>query len=111
MTWHENSFQPEGCSHSIDTDAVTLGAGSQYGEVLLEANSRNQYVLAAGAEYVGIGGHLTGGGHAGLSAYYGLAADNALEFEIVTPGGEILTINECQNQDLFWATRGVSFSF
>jgi hypothetical protein len=27
---------------------------------------------------------------------------------VVTPGGEILTLNECQNQDLFWAIRGVS---
>jgi FAD/FMN-containing dehydrogenase len=110
MRWHENSFQPQGCHYSIDTAAVTLGAGSQYGEVLLEASLRNQDVLAAGDAYVGVGGHLTRGGHASLSAYYGLAADNALEFEIVTPGGEILTINECQNQDLFWATRGVSFS-
>lgn len=85
-----------------------MGAGSQYGEIEYEAILRNLYVLAAGDEYIGFGGHITGGGHAALSAYYGLAADNALEFEIVTPGGEILTINECQNQDLFWATRGVS---
>lgn len=27
--------------------------------------------------------------------------------EIVTPQGEILTLNECQNTDLFWAMRGV----
>lgn len=27
---------------------------------------------------------------------------------MVTPGGELLTINEDQNRDLFWAMRGVS---
>jgi hypothetical protein len=37
-----------------------------------------------------------------------MGADQVLEMEIVTPRGEILTINECQNQDLFWAMRGVS---
>jgi hypothetical protein len=36
-----------------------------------------------------------------------MAADNVLEMEVVSPGGEILTVNECQNQDLFWALRGV----
>lgn len=40
-----------------------------------------------------------------------MAADQVLEMEIVTPGGDILTINECQNEDLFWAMRGVSNSF
>jgi hypothetical protein len=28
--------------------------------------------------------------------------------EIVSASGDILTINECQNRDLFWAMRGVS---
>ena len=37
-----------------------------------------------------------------------MAADHVLEMEIVSPGGNILTLNECQNQDLFWAMRGVS---
>ena len=37
--------------------------------------------------------------------------DQVLEMEIVTPGGHILTIDECQNEDLFWAMRGVSAMF
>ena len=45
-----------------------------------------------------------------LAARYGLGADNVLEMDMVTPGGELLTINEDQNRDLFWAMRGVSVS-
>ena len=60
---------------------------------------------------VGVGGYLTGGGHSALSATYGLAADQVLEMEMVTPGGDILTLNECQNEDLFWAMRGVCRCF
>jgi len=63
--------------------------------------------LSAGEDSVGYGGYITGGGHGALANLHGLAADNVLEMEIVTPKGDLLTINECQNQDLFWAMRGV----
>jgi FAD/FMN-containing dehydrogenase len=26
--------------------------------------------------------------------------------DIVTPNGDLVTANECQNKDLFWAIRG-----
>jgi FAD/FMN-containing dehydrogenase len=78
-----------------------------------ELNSRahlfNLTIVSGGAETVGIGGFLTGGGHSALSSTFGMAADQVLETEVVTPSGEILIINECQNSDLFWAFRGVSF--
>jgi FAD/FMN-containing dehydrogenase len=74
----------------------------------LQASLRKLTIVAGGSETVGPGGYLTGGGHGALSATYGMGADQVLEMEIVTPRGEILTINECQNQDLFWAMRGVS---
>jgi FAD/FMN-containing dehydrogenase len=73
----------------------------------LQASLRNLTIVAGGSETVGIGGYLTGGGHGALRATYGMEADQVLEMEVVTPGGDILTINECQNQYLFWAMRGV----
>ena len=79
----------------------------RFGEMDLQSSLRNLTIVAGGSETVGIGGCLTGGGHGALSATYGMGADQALEMEIVTPGGKFLTINECQNQDLFWAMRGV----
>jgi FAD/FMN-containing dehydrogenase len=77
-------------------------------EINYEAHLRNLMVVSGGGGTVGLGGFLTGGGHSALSSTYGLAADQVLEMEMVTPSGEILTINECQNTDLFWAMRGVS---
>ncbi|KJX92272.1 hypothetical protein TI39_contig5879g00002 [Zymoseptoria brevis] len=32
--------------------------------------------------------------------------DNTVEFVVATADGEVRTINECNNLDLFWATRG-----
>ncbi len=57
---------------------------------------------------VGLGGYLTGAGHSLISGHYGLAADNILEFEVVTPSGDIKTVNQCLNCDIFFAFRGVS---
>lgn len=51
-------------------------------------------------------GSLTGGGHGYLTATYGMRADNLLEATIMTSNGTLMTINPCQNPDLFFATRG-----
>jgi FAD/FMN-containing dehydrogenase len=80
-------------------------------DVNLAASKEDLYILSGGSMSVSYGGYLTGGGHAALSSTYGMAADSVLELEIVSAKGDLMTINECQNQDLFWATRGVSFSF
>lgn len=80
------------------------------GEVNLATHQAGLYILAGGSPTVSYGGYLTGGGHAALATTFGMAADSVLELEIVSPSGEFLTLNECQNQDLFWATRGVCLS-
>jgi hypothetical protein len=105
LTFHDG-FKPEGCKKTIDTSAVTVAAGVPMLQVDEQAHLRNLTIVGGGAGTVGIGGYLTGGGHSALSSTYGLAADQVLEMDIVTPGGDILTINECQNNDLFWAMRG-----
>jgi FAD/FMN-containing dehydrogenase len=78
-------------------------------EIDYEAHLRNLTIVSGGAGTVGVGGYLTGGGHGALSSTYGLGADQVYEIEMVTPGGDIVTVNECQNTDLFWAMRGVSY--
>jgi hypothetical protein len=55
---------------------------------------------------VGIAGWATSGGHGWLTSSYGQGADNIYEVEIVTPTGDILIANECQNSDIYWATAG-----
>ena len=109
--WFHDDFKPKGCKHKIDNSAVTVAAGVPMIEIDEQAHLRNLTIVGGGGGTVGIGGYLTGGGHSAVSSTYGLAADQVLEMEIVTPGGDILTINECQNEDLFWAMRGVSAKF
>lgn len=65
-------------------------------------------VVGGDVPTVGIIGLLTGGGYGPLSSTYCLAADAALEFDIVTADGKLLTVSECQHTDLFFALRGLS---
>jgi FAD/FMN-containing dehydrogenase len=103
-----HAFKPQGCKHSIDTAAVTFGAGTQMGDLNAAVNAKGLNIVSGGQHGVSYGGYASGGGHSALGPTYGMAADNILELEIVSPGGDVLTINECQHQDLFWAMRGVS---
>lgn len=105
---HE-AFKPKGCNFTIDSPAVTVGGGSQLGLIQDELDKINRTIVGGNSKTVSVGGYLTAGGHSILAPRYGLGADSVLELEVVTPLGDIVTANECQNEDLFWAMRGVSF--
>ncbi|KAJ8129867.1 hypothetical protein O1611_g3761 [Lasiodiplodia mahajangana] len=100
------SFQPKGCNFTINTTAVTAGGGSQIGALVAELDKINQTVVGGTSKTVSVGGYITGGGHSVLAQLYGMGADQVLQLEVVTPLGDIVTANECQNEDLFWAMRG-----
>jgi FAD/FMN-containing dehydrogenase len=103
-----STFKPKGCNFIIKTAAVTVGGGSQIGTLYAELDKINQTIVGGGSMSVSVGGYISGGGHSILAPHYGMAADQVLEVEVVTPMGDIVTANECQNKDLFWAMRGVS---
>lgn len=103
------AFRAEGCSADSEKTytAVTMGAGVQWHEAYEFAEEHNITLVGGSDKAVGtVGGWLLGGGHGMLSNTMGLGADRALQFKIVTPKGEYLTVNACQNQDLFFALRG-----
>ena len=77
------------------------------GEIYDAAAARNLTIVGGADPNVGLGGYLTGGGHGPLGSKYGLAVDNVLEISLVTPEGDIIIANACQNEDYFWAMKGV----
>jgi len=86
---------------------MVYGSGSTWMHVNAEA-TRNKHMVVSGAEgTVGAGGGwLQGGGHGAYSNQYGFGVEQVLEFQVVTPNGDILIANENSNPDLFWALRG-----
>ncbi|PGG97905.1 hypothetical protein GX51_07079 [Blastomyces parvus] len=106
ITFTDN-FVPKGSKKGGKGSAVTLGAGVVLSD-LYKALSEKGVVAVAGVSHTvaAPGGYIQGGGHSPLGPWKGMASDNALEFEVVTPKGDLITANEYQNTDLFWALRG-----
>ncbi|KAH8683925.1 hypothetical protein BGZ61DRAFT_394241 [Ilyonectria robusta] len=87
--------------------AFKVGAGVVVHE-LYEAAEREGFTAVGGeCRTVGVaGGYAVGGGHSPVTPMHGLASDQILSVDIVTPDGRFITADETQNKDLFWALRG-----
>lgn len=92
-------------------DAVSVGGGVEMNETYIALDKYNQTIVGGYGGTVSVGGYITGAGHSILSPKYGLAADNVLEMQVVTPNGDILMVNQDQHPDLFWAILGVGTLF
>ena len=100
------AFTPQGSQDSYE--AVTVEAGTRWGEVYQEVVTKHKkYVQGGGCTSVGAcGGFLFSGGFNGYSKKFGSAAASLLEAEIVLADGEVLTVNAHNHPDLFWALKG-----
>lgn len=87
--------------------AMKMGAGVQAVEAYQYAYDRGLVVVGGNCPTVGLaGGYTQGGGHSPLSSKFGMAADQALEWEVVTGTGKSLIASPSQNNDLYWALSG-----
>ncbi|KAF2395824.1 FAD-binding domain-containing protein [Trichodelitschia bisporula] len=87
--------------------AITIGAGVTATEITTAAVGSGLFALIAAHGEVSVaGGWSQGGGHSPLSSDLGLAADNVLEYKVVTADGNLTVANAVSNPDLFWALRG-----
>ncbi|KAL8378057.1 hypothetical protein RB595_008650 [Gaeumannomyces hyphopodioides] len=101
------SFAPRGClTPRIDGAAITAGAGTEMLEAYAATAPLGLTAVGGNGRTVALGGFVTGGGHSILSPRHGLAVDHVLEAEMVDPSGRLLTLNECTNEELFYAVRG-----
>ncbi|KAK8108106.1 uncharacterized protein PG998_010119 [Apiospora kogelbergensis] len=65
-------------------------------------------VMVASCPTVAVaGGYTAGGGHGLLTSLYGMAADSVLEWEVVLPTGQLVTVTPHNGHaDLYWALSG-----
>ena len=99
-------FVAAGCKVAPQ-DAITIGAGVQWGDAYKFADSVGKLLVGGDNGFVGAaGGWVQGGGHSFNTPVYGMGVDNLLEMDIVTADGQLQTISECSNPDLFFAVRG-----
>lgn len=94
-----------GCNYK--GKALKIGAGVQVFEAQAAAHANGLVVVSGNCPTVGIaGGYTQGGGHGPLATKYGLAADQVLEWEVITSTGDHLVATPTRNSDLYWALSG-----
>ncbi|KAL0574023.1 hypothetical protein V5O48_007926 [Marasmius crinis-equi] len=94
-------------SSSYSGPAFKASAGIIGRDFAAAASAEGLTVLLGQCPTVGpVGGYTQGGGHSVLSSIHGLAADQTLEFEVITPQGEFVRASPTENQDLYWALSG-----
>ncbi|XXG95857.1 hypothetical protein Hte_002128 [Hypoxylon texense] len=87
--------------------ALKLGAGIGVREGYEAADKYGLAVLGGSCATVGVaGGYSQGGGHGPLNSVFGMGADQVLEWEVVTAGGQHLVASPAKNPDLYWALTG-----
>ncbi|MCJ1396147.1 hypothetical protein MMC18_009036 [Xylographa bjoerkii] len=87
--------------------AIRMGAGVRGFEAYTAAYTHGLRIVGGFCPTVGVvGGYTQGGGHSPLSTLHGLGADQTLEWEVVTAGGEHIVASPSQHAELYWALSG-----
>ena len=95
-----------GIKLSADRKSVSVGSGVSLGSVYAALWPSHQAIPAGSCFPVGVAGHSLGGGFGLLGRSFGLACDNILSMEVVDASGQVRSVSEQENPDLFWALRG-----
>ncbi|MBP2630247.1 MAG: Reticuline oxidase [Firmicutes bacterium] len=89
-----------------EDDTVEVQAGTRLMH-LYETLYASRYTFPGGTcPTVAISGLVLGGGIGLSTRYLGLTTDNLIEAQMVDANGNLLTANNCHNENLFWALRG-----
>lgn len=90
---------------------VTAGAGCRLGDLDRACAEHGVVVPAGTVSHTGVAGLTLGGGTGYLSRMFGLTTDHVVEVEFVVADGRILTVNENEHPELFWAVRGAGHNY
>ena len=90
---------------------IAIESGVVAGELDCLTQAFRMAVPLGSCPTVGVAGYALGGGESSLSTKFGYACDNITSVRIVTADGRVLSANEREHPDLFWAMRGAGANF
>lgn len=88
-----------------------IGPGNRWGQVYEWLSPYNLYVVGGRYFPVGVPGLSLGGGISYFSQQRGWAANNIVNYEVVTANSKVIQVNAQSHSDLFWALKGGSNNF
>ncbi|CAK7226376.1 hypothetical protein SBRCBS47491_006211 [Sporothrix bragantina] len=96
---------------AADGKTVTV-AGGVHSKNLTDALwAANKQTVTGTCECVSYLGPGLGGGHGWLQGHHGLVSDQFVSLNVVLASGELVTVSESENADLFWSMRGAGHNF
>lgn len=90
---------------------VQVESGCMWGDVDHATHAFGLAVPSGIISTTGVAGLTLGGGHGYLTRKFGLTIDNLLEADMVLADGSFVTVNQSENEDLYWAIRGGGGNF
>ncbi|KAI1145824.1 hypothetical protein F4825DRAFT_467027 [Nemania diffusa] len=94
-----------------DKSKVTIGGGALSKSVTDALWAVGKQTVTGICECTSILGPGLGGGHGALQGRYGLVSDQFVAMNVVLANGTMITVNEKQHADLWWAMRGAGHNF
>ncbi|KAL3418333.1 FAD binding domain-containing protein [Phlyctema vagabunda] len=91
---------------SADQKTADVRPGARWREAVKALEPYGLTVVGGRIGDVGVGGFMLGGGLSFLSAQYGFACDNVVNYEVVLANASIINVNAQENTDLFFALKG-----
>ena len=101
----------KGIRVDLKSNTVRVEGGCLLGDIDHATQPFGKAVPSGILSTTGISGLMLGGGLGHLSRTYGLSVDSLLEADVVIASGKLVTANEKENSDLFWAIRGGGGNF
>ena len=88
-----------------DTNRAIVQGGALWADVDRETQAHGLVAPGGVVSDTGVAGLTLGGGYGWVRRKYGLTVDQLVEAEVVTADGTIVTTNETEHPDLFWALQ------
>lgn len=96
---------------SADKRTTSIGTGNRWIDVYDYLQPQNLSVVGGRVAHIGTGGLTLGGGISFFSGRHGWALDSVRAYEVVLPGGRIVTATPTSLSDLYFALRGGGNNF
>ncbi|XP_032240836.1 FAD-linked oxidoreductase DDB_G0289697 [Nematostella vectensis] len=101
----------KGVTVDRNNKVATVLPGSRQNDVDSELYKHGFAIPLGSYSQLGVAGLTLIGGIGFLASSYGCTSDNLLKLEVVTVDGEVLSVSEDENEELFWGMKGFGANF
>uniref|UniRef100_A0A8H8CJ52 FAD-binding PCMH-type domain-containing protein n=1 Tax=Psilocybe cubensis TaxID=181762 RepID=A0A8H8CJ52_PSICU len=93
-------------TYDAASQTAVIGAGLIWDDVYAALEPFNVNVVGGRVTGVGVAGFILGGGYSWKTNQYGLTIDTVTAFELVKPNGNIVTVTQTSDPNLFFGLKG-----